>query len=289
VPLEDVMPTVMRWSTATAALSAVGARLALAQSGTAPAPEMDAALRGVLDAAGIAEIDELPPQRQAMLLGLVRMFLHHAVDLVDNPARAPGWAFTAPAILDGWGRGSMIVPGLIAAAHPDLADVHSFLDVGTGVGLLAVAAARLWPAASIVGIDTWEPALARARKNVSEAGLDERITLRTQDFADLDDEAAYDCIWVPTFFLSEPALEKGVAAAARALRPGGWLVLGRMARSPDPLVDATMVLRTVQSGAYTLEGERAAAILESLGCESVHTPVVEGAGPMQFTLGQRPR
>ncbi|MCA1843803.1 MAG: class I SAM-dependent methyltransferase, partial [Actinobacteria bacterium] len=213
MPLEDVMPTVMQWSTATAALSALGARLALAQSGAAAPPEVDAALRAVMEAGRIAEVDELPPPQQAMLLGVVRMLLHHALDLLDQPGRDAGWTFTDPVILDGWGRGSTIVPGLIASAHPDLAEVDSFLDVGTGVGLLAVAAARLWPAARVVGIDPWEASLERARANVGQAGLDDRIALRRQELAGLDEEGAYGCIWVPTFFLTEAALEKGVAAA----------------------------------------------------------------------------
>jgi tRNA1(Val) A37 N6-methylase TrmN6 len=68
-----------------------------------------------------------------------------------------------------------MIPALIATAYPDLVNVRSFLDVGTGVGLLAVAAARVWPAATIVGIDPWEPSLERARANVAQAGLDGRM------------------------------------------------------------------------------------------------------------------
>ncbi len=33
----------------------------------------------------------------------------------------------------------------------------SFLDVGTGVGWLAIEAARTRPALRVVGIDLWEP------------------------------------------------------------------------------------------------------------------------------------
>jgi SAM-dependent methyltransferase len=288
MPLEDVMPTVMGWSTATAALAALGARLALAQAESQAPPEIDAALRGVLEAGGVAAVDYLPPPQQAMLLGVVRMFLHHALELVDQPGRASSWTFTDPVILDGWGRGSTIVPALIASAHPDLRELESFLDVGTGVGLLAVAAAGVWPNARIVGIDTWEPALERARTNVTEAGLGDRITLRPEDLAALDDEDAYDCVWLPTFFLSEAALEEGVPAAVRALRPGGWVVLGRMRPSPDPLTEATAALRTTRSGGYNLDAGRAAHLLEHAGCRDVHTPPeMRGAAAMEFVLGRR--
>src|SRR4029079_16807377 len=136
-----------------------------------------------------------------MLRGTIRMYLHQSLDLVEHPDREPGWSFTEPAILDGWGRASAMIPAMIAGAHPDLADVTSFLDVGTGVGLLAVAASAVWPSAQIVGIDPWTLSLDRAKDNVARAGLSHRITLREQDVAHIDDVNAYDCIWVPTFFL----------------------------------------------------------------------------------------
>ena len=98
------------------------------------------ALRGVLEAAGLTGLDELAPQQQAIVASLARLYVHQADELLEAPGRSAGWTFTDPVILDGWGRGSMMVPPAIKAAHPDLADVTSFLDVGTGVGLLAVSA-----------------------------------------------------------------------------------------------------------------------------------------------------
>jgi hypothetical protein len=53
-----------------------------------------------------------------------------------------------------------------AARTPELSSTPqrpgAFLDVGTGVGGLAIEAARVWPALRVVGIDQWEPALALA-------------------------------------------------------------------------------------------------------------------------------
>jgi ribosomal protein L11 methylase PrmA len=156
-----------------------------------------------------------------MVAGLIRMCLRQAQDLVDDPGRAPGWTFTDPDILAGWGRGSMVVPGALAAA-PELAGIRSFLDVGTGIGLLAIAAARTWPAASVTGIDVWEPALRIAAENISSAGLADRVTVRRQDVAELADEGSYDCVWFPTFFVAEAVLDAAVPRLVRSLRPGGW-------------------------------------------------------------------
>jgi SAM-dependent methyltransferase len=222
-----------------------------------------------------------------MLLGVIRMYLHQAVDVVEQPDRA-GWTFTDPAILDGWGRGSAMVPSLIASAHPDLSQVTSFLDVGTGVGLLAVAAAHVWPAATIVGIDPWEVSLERARSNVARAGLEDRITLRRQELADIDETSAYDCAWIPTFFLTEADLEQGLAAVARAMRPGGWIALGRPRPTPDPLAEATAALRWIRGGGCTLDAKRAVELLEHAGCTAVHAAQPAGPAPLELVLGQRP-
>ena len=125
------------------------------------------------------------------------MGLHQATDLLDDPGRPPGWTFIDPVILQGWGRGSAVVPGALASAVPELAGVRSFLDVGSGIGLLAVAAAGVWPQATVVGIDVWGPSLEAAAANDRVAGLGDRIILRDQDVAALDDSDAYDCAWFP--------------------------------------------------------------------------------------------
>jgi predicted O-methyltransferase YrrM len=286
--LEDAMGTVMQWGTATEALAAVGAQLRLAQSGQDAPPEILDALRAVATAGGLGDIDQLPPPQQAMFVSLIRMFLHQALDVIENPERAPGWTFTNPVILDGWGRGSAMVPAQIAAAHADLADVSSFLDVGTGVGLLAVSAAGVWPNATIVGIDPWDASLQRARANVEQSQLGERITIRQQDLASLDDVDTYDCVWVPTFFLSEQDLKDGVAASVRALTPGGWLVLGRMRQSPDPLVGATAALRTTRAGGTSVDNAQAMQILNDAGCVDVHVAEAKGPSPIELVLGRRP-
>jgi SAM-dependent methyltransferase len=285
---EDVIGSVMAWSTATGALAALGAELALQQPDLKAPAEIEAALHEVSTAAGLTGLDELPPPQQAMLVAVIRSSLYEAIDLLEHPDRAPGWTFTEPAILDGWGRGSAMVPALIAASHPDLAAVTSFLDVGTGVGLLAVAAANVWRESTVVGIDPWEPSLERARANVTAAGLDDRITLRRQDLGSVDDTDAFDCVWVPTFFLTEADLEKGLAAVVRSLRAGGWAVLGRMRPRPDPLAQATSALGTIRGGGSHLSAERAVELLEGAGCDAVHVAPPAGPAPLEFVLGQKP-
>jgi ribosomal protein L11 methyltransferase len=54
----------------------------------------------------------------------------------------------------------------------------SFLDVGTGTGILAIAAAKLFPNARIEACDTDAEAIAIARENARLNGVAERITFR---------------------------------------------------------------------------------------------------------------
>jgi ribosomal protein L11 methyltransferase len=55
----------------------------------------------------------------------------------------------------------------------------SFLDVGTGTGILAIAAAKLFPEARVEGCDTDEAAIAIARENAALNGIAQHIDFRT--------------------------------------------------------------------------------------------------------------
>jgi len=282
---EDVMGTVMQWQVAGEALAALGAELTLQQSGEDAPPEILEALRGVSLAAGL-EVDDLNPQQRAIVIGLVHTLVHQSTDLLTEPARTAGWKFVDPIILDGWGRASALVPNLIAGVR-ELQKLNSFLDVGTGVGLLAVAAAGVWPDAKIVGIDIWDPSLERAQTNVARAGLQDRITLRNQNLTDLDDVDAFDGIWLPSFFMTEDVLIKGLPALHRALAPGGHIAFGLMESPPNPLAHAVATLRTVRSGGAQLDAKRAAELLEDAGFTSVHEAAKTAPVPVGLVIGAK--
>jgi precorrin-6B methylase 2 len=284
---EDIMGKVQGWATGTEALAVLGAKLSLEQQGESPPAELASAMNAVIEAAGLDGVDDLVPPQRAMLLALTRLFAHQMIDVLDEPGREPGWTFTDPDILDGWGRGSMMLPTMFAAIHPSLQDVSSFLDVGTGVGLLACAAASVWPKSSIVGLDVWGPSLERARANVAAAGLADRIELRDQRLEDLADEQAFDCAWIPTFFLREAALAASMPAVVRAVRPGGSIILGRMRSSPDAVAQSLYTFRTTRAGGDDLDAKRLRQLLEEVGCTSLD---VGGPpmSPVELVVGQTP-
>jgi SAM-dependent methyltransferase len=286
VSFVDVMGTVGRWLVTTEALAALGAELELLGGGGHT--DVVRALSAVSAAAGLPDLDQLPPPHRQMIVSLVRMTLRQALDLVEDAGRAPGWAYRDTAILEGWGRGSMVVPGALVASAPELAGVRSFLDIGTGIGLLAVAAAGVWPDASIVGIDIWPTSLELATDNVRRAGLTDRITLRNQDVSVLDDVDCFDCAWFPTFFVSDAVLDTAVPRLFTAMHPGGWLVLGRMAPPPDPLAEAVGALRSTRSGGTDFDAKRLTAALESAGFTNARVLPRRGPAPMEYVIGQRP-
>jgi hypothetical protein len=285
---EDVMGAVSSLMMATDALAAIGARLSLEAPGAAPGdPATLQALRDVCLAAGVGDLAELEPPQRMMLLGVIRMCFGQAGELLSQPERPPGWTYTDPAVLEGIGRGSMMVVRLMAA-RPELEKVASLLDVGVGVGWLTVAAAQQWPSATITGIDIWEPALERARTNIGASGLDDRVELRRQDVVDLDDVDVFDCAWVPTFFIPDASIVTAVANVVRAVEPGGHVVLGRFTDGGGDLADATSTLLTVRGGGTALSADDCLSLLRDAGCDEAQAVPVGGPMPLQLVIGRKP-
>lgn len=54
-------------------------------------------------------------------------------------------------------------------------DGESFLDVGTGTGILAIGAAKMYQGSAIYGCDTDEDSITNARENVEMNGVDGRV------------------------------------------------------------------------------------------------------------------
>lgn len=283
---EEIMAVVNRLAVGTNALAAIGAQLTLVQEGQVADPRIASALAAVTQAAGVSDLDGLAPPQRAAALGAIRLFIREADVLLRDATTAPAWTVTDPVLLEGWGRGSGVIPALLASALPELAAVTSFLDVGVGVGWLAVAAAAAWPEASVVGIDVWEPSLERARANVAEAGLEARITLRNQDVTALDDVDAYDCAWVPSFFLDEDVLPAALERVVIAVRPGGTVVVGRFEPIPDPLAQATTALRTLRAGGCDVSVERVCELLQAAGCSTAEPLERPWPLPVQFVVGR---
>jgi hypothetical protein len=161
------------------------------------------------------------------------------------------------------------------------------LDVGVGVGAMAVAWCETFPGLHIVGIDVFPRALELASRLVSDAELTDRIELRNQDVIDLDDHDAYCFAWLPAPFIPPNTLEASMPRLVAALVPGGWVGLGHGKFGADPLSDAITRLQTVAFGGTPVDNDQAQLLLGRAGFESVVTlPTPQGAPGV--TVGRRP-
>ena len=221
------------------------------------------------------------------MIGHATTMLRQAMELIDDPVRPGGWYYTDPQILQGQGASSVIVAQLIAGAGIGTENAR-ILDIGTGVGALAVAFCRAFPDSTVVGIDTWELSLELARQNVAAAGLGSRITLRQTRIEAFEDDEGFDLVWMPVIFLSRAILEDAVRRAVAAMRPGAQIVLGRYAGSDDPLVGVLGDLRTIRSGGTLLRPAETRALLEGAGLFDVREIERTWPAPIGLTAGRRP-
>ena len=255
---ESLMAVSQRLSVSLEALAALGAELRLRREGLDGDPRVRALLHEVVNAVDPVLLGGIDDDREAMVLALIQTIFRQAADLLENPARIPAWSYQDPIILESQGQASrLIVRGIdaLATRRPELGAVlrrgGAFLDVGTGVGWLAIDVARSWPAMRIVGVDPWEPALALARENLAKSGVAERIELRLQCVEHLDDVATFTLAWVPGPFIGAAIADRALERIHCALAPGGWLIFGISVMPPDPLQAALTALRNVRSGGYS--------------------------------------
>lgn len=125
--------------------------------------------------------------------------------------------------VDMYWRGKAIAR--LRAAAPE-----RILDVATGTGDFAIAAARLSPRA-IVGVDIAGAMLEVGRAKVAARGLEGLITLREADAEQLPfGEGTFDAAIVAFGVRNFEHLEAGLAEMARVLRPGGRIVVLEFSR-----------------------------------------------------------
>jgi SAM-dependent methyltransferase len=284
---DEMQAVAMRLVTEAESLAALVARLKLDAAGELGDPDVTAQLDRVVELIGATDLRaDLDARERAAVIGHATTMLRQAIDLIEDPVRAGGWYYTDPQILQGQGASSAIIAELLAGAGIGIQDAR-ILDVGTGVGALAVAFCRTFPDSTVVGIDPWQLSLELARQNVAAAGLGSRITLRATPIEDFEDDDGFDLVWMPVIFLSRAILENAVAHAVAAMRPGAHIVLGRYAGPDDPVAGALGDLRTIRSGGTLLTGFDTRALLEGAGLVDVHDVDRTWPAPIELTAGRR--
>jgi len=289
---DSLMAASQRLSVSVETLAALGAQLRLQQEGLDGDPRVRALLNEIGRSVDPQLLEDVDTHHRAAAFALIQTIFRQALDLLENPARNPGWSYKDPDILQSQGQVSrLIVRGIetMAAQRPELSATlgrpGAFLDVGTGVGWLAIEAARSWPALRVVGIDPWEPALTLARQNVAQSGVAERVELRSQGVELLDDEATFTLAWLPGPFVAAEIANRAVERVHRALVPGGWLIFGLNPPPPGSLEQALASLRVVRSGGYPWTSREVEEKLRTHRFEQIE--VYSPAPPILFVVGRR--
>lgn len=115
---------------------------------------------------------------------------------------------------------------------PQVPDIHSLLqtgarvaDIACGVGWSSIALARGYPKTVVHGFDLDDRAIAQARRNAKELGVDDRVTFEVRDVAAAPESGTYDLV---TIFEALHDLSRPVdvlRSARGVLKPGGSMLV----------------------------------------------------------------
>jgi demethylmenaquinone methyltransferase / 2-methoxy-6-polyprenyl-1,4-benzoquinol methylase len=110
---------------------------------------------------------------------------------------------------------------------------HRFLDVATGTGDLAIAAARAFPEITVTGVDFAAPMLEIGRRKLRAQLLDDRIELREADAMSLPfPDASFDVSAVAFGMRNMPEKIGALREMARVTVPGGLVMVLEMTFAP---------------------------------------------------------
>ncbi len=123
------------------------------------------------------------------------------------------------------------------------------LEIGCGAANALLSLLATPPKLSAVGVEIDGGAVALARRRARELGVEDRVELRHADARTLAEEASFDSAnWSQQFFPAEDR-EEVLAAALRALKPGGYLLATMFGEPPG----SAEVLRESAGRSYALD------------------------------------
>ncbi len=234
------------------------------------------------------EVGMLDDQQVSSFVTTIEMAFAEGGELLRNADRSASWKIEDANVLQAQGQASRNVFARILAlseTRPLLRDALTghFLDVGTGVGGIALEAAERCPDLKIDGIDIWEPALALARRNLSASLFVDRVNLIHRDVSALEPGPRYTLAWLPTMFMKRAVLELALDRIVAASRHGSYLVAALYTSPRDHFLAVMSTLRTLRSGGDVMETPELENMLRSRGYVDVESNTASLA---TFVLGR---
>ena len=115
------------------------------------------------------------------------------------------------------------LPGL----KPRLEAGGGLLEIGCGTGRFLLQFAKAWPSARATGVDIDPTGIAIGRDAITNAGIEERVRVLEADPAEAVEAESCDvAVMIEVLHEIAPAARQHIVnACARALRPGGWLLI----------------------------------------------------------------
>jgi ribosomal protein L11 methyltransferase len=178
---------------------------------------------------------------------------------------APSWSEPSPAALTGrfliridpgmaFGTGTHETTRLCLKAIDKYFGGGSFIDVGTGTGILAIAAAKIAADAHIVACDTDADAVGIARENAALNGVEERIDFRVGSVSEEIPSADFVCanLTAPVIVDLLPALLGATC---------GRLVLSGILDSQFEMVNRRLMQLTASVNEIMQDGEWIALVI----------------------------
>lgn len=235
------------------------------------------------------QVDVIEPHQRLADLGQIRTAAWANGRLLDGAS--PRWDEASPSLLMAAGDAVAMLPQVfhdrIVPALDDVADRLSrrdaaFLNLGSGVATLALGMATLWPALRIVGIEPLDLARRIAQRRIVNADLAERIELRGGRAEDMTEVGAFDLAWLPAMFFPKISMAPALAQAAKALRPGGWLVLPVMNATAPEERQAQIRFRIASFGGCALTPDEAWRLGQPAGFAEQRLVLTMPSAPVCF-------
>ena len=157
----------------------------------------------------------------------------------------PGMAF---------GTGTHETTRLCLAAMQSYYEGGSFLDVGTGTGILAIAAAACAPAAHVEAFDTDPDAVQIARENAAANGVADRINFHVGSIDEQTSSADFICANLTADVIAK------ILPTLVALSCGRLVLSGILETQVQPIIDQLAQL-AITDAEITQDGEWVAIIV----------------------------